>query len=83
MKACKICNEPIAYGQMGEHMKVVHNKTQQPKSTTSLNSKVLNRYQRIRDDLKQLIADIDTERNQIQQRLLELDTLADKYKKLL
>lgn len=79
---CKICGEEVLWGELRRHKVTEHNYTssyrRKQQSTDPTET-----FRQIKQLAKDMMIQIDDERNKIQQRLIELDNMAAKYKPLL
>lgn len=82
MPRCSICNEQFERPyDVTKHRKEAHGiERSKPKSS---NKSAIDMILDAQQQIKQALSKIDEERAQIQQRLLDLDTMAAKYKKLI
>jgi len=78
---CKQCGAELPWGTLRKHHIEMHGLVMKPRQPKTLGS-VSDRFDSIQKQIKEMVAEIDVERNLIQRRLLELDTLAAKYAKL-
>ena len=83
MVHCKHCKQEVLWGELRRHQRDVHGMTHQHKPRhTPIAMDATQTFQQIRTLAKEMIIQIDDERNRIQKRLIELDDMAAKYKSL-
>lgn len=78
---CKTCGEQVQWNELRKHKSTVHGNTYQKKTKTTPDA--TETFRQIEQLAKTMMIQIDDERNKIQNRLIELDNMAAKYKPLL
>lgn len=78
---CKQCGLELPWGTLRKHHIEMHGLVVRPRQAKAMGS-VSDRFDSIQKQIKDMVNEIDVERNLIQRRLLELDALAAKYAKL-